>query len=327
MIEFAFPFVFLLLPAPWIVYKLVPPYRQTLPALRFPFFRAMVAATGAEARIGSMVVSRRNIQILTAILVWGLLVIALARPERIGEPIETDKAARDLILAIDISGSMDERDFRTETDEPLQRLAAVREIVGDFIEAREGDRVALIVFGSRAFIQAPFTEDLQAVRALLDQTDVGMAGPHTAIGDAIGLAIRTFEASEIQRRLLILLSDGADTNSRMSPVNAAQIAAQNGVEIHTIAVGDPGGSGENRVDTEALATIAERAGGQSFFANDTAGLSSIYERIDELAPRVVETLSFRPRQPLAHLALSAAAILILLAEIWLLFGSRRRMRA
>lgn len=327
MIEFALPLAFILLPAPWIIWKFVPPHRQTIPALRYPFFRTIVAATGTEARSGSLVVLRQRLQMITAMIVWALIVLALARPERIGEPVETNKAARDLILAIDISGSMDERDFRSDTGEPLQRLAAIRAIVGDFIEARDGDRVALIMFGSRAFIQAPFTEDLKAVRALLGQTEVGMAGPHTAIGDAIGLAIRTFETSEIEKRLLILLSDGADTNSRMSPINAAEIAAQNGVEIHTIAVGNPDGSGENRVDTEALSDIATRAGGQSFFANDIAGLNSIYKRIDELAPRAVETLSFRPREPLSHLALATAAILILFAETWLLFEKRRKARA
>ncbi|MEM7429507.1 MAG: VWA domain-containing protein [Pseudomonadota bacterium] len=209
MIELAFPLALILLPLPWLVWKLVPPYRQTVASLRLPFFRRIVADTGAEARSGSLVVARRRLQMVTAIVVWVLLVLALARPERVGEPVEVTKAARDLVLAIDISGSMDERDFRSADGEPLQRLAAVKDIVGDFIEARDGDRVALIVFGTRAFLQAPFTEDLQTVRNLLDGTEVGMAGPHTAIGDAIGLAIRTFQGSEIQQRLMILLSDGA----------------------------------------------------------------------------------------------------------------------
>ena len=229
-----------------------------------------------------------------------------------------------MVLAIDISGSMDVRDFRDADDKPVQRLDAVKRIVGDFVEARDGDRVALIVFGTQAFVQAPFTEDLQTLRQLLDQIEVGMAGPHTALGDAIGLAIRTFEASKIEQRLLIVLSDGADTGSRMSPVNAAEIAATEGVEIYTVGVGDPDGSGENRVDTAALQEIARRAKGEFFFADDLEGLERTYARIDELAPRKVETLSFRPRESLGHWPLALAMLLGLSVTAWLHFGIRRR---
>ncbi|MEM7238685.1 MAG: VWA domain-containing protein, partial [Pseudomonadota bacterium] len=267
------------------------------------------------------------VQMTVACIVWGLLVVALMRPERIGEPVEMTRAARDLVLAIDISGSMDERDFRTGDGRPLQRLEAVKGIVGTFVEQRQGDRVSLIVFGSKAFVQAPFTEDLQSVRALLEQTAVGMAGPNTVIGDAIGLAIRTFETSEVDQRLMILLSDGADTNSRMSPVNAAEIAADMGVEIHTVAVGDPGGTGENKVDLPQLRDIAERAGGEFFFAGDADELARIYARIEELAPRKVQTLSFRPRAPVGHWPLIAAIGLVLAAVTWLHATGPARGRA
>ncbi len=317
MIELANPWVLLLLPLPLLVWWLAPPYRQTTGAIRFPFFQAITQITGAEARTGSTIVRRRNLQMLVAVAVWSLVVVALARPERVGEPVEITKAARDLILAIDISGSMDERDFSKGDAEPLQRLAAVKDIVGDFVVKREGDRVALVVFGSKAFVQAPFTEDLETVRELLEQTAVGMAGPHTALGDAVGLAIRTFEASDVDQRLLILLSDGADTGSKMSPVNAAEIAAQNGVEIFTIGVGEPGTSGVNRVDTEALADIARRADGRFFFANDTDALATVYQRIDELTPRSVETLSFRSREAIGHWVLAPAALIIIFTLAWL----------
>lgn len=327
MIELHFPLALLLLPAPVLVWWLVPPYRQSVRSLRFPFFRRLVAAAEAEARGGSRVVARRMGQMIVAAVIWALLVLALARPERVGDPIEITKAARDVILAIDISGSMDERDFKTPDGQPLQRLAAVKAIVGDFVERREGDRVALIVFGTRAFVQAPFTEDLQTVRELLDQTEAGMAGPHTALGDALGLAIRTFQASKIDQRLLIVLSDGADTGSRMSPVNAAAIAAQNGVEIYTIAVGDPEGSGENRVDKQALQEIARRTGGQFFFAGDAGRLAEIYRRIEDLAPRKVETISFRPRESVGHWPLAIAAILALLTITVLHVTTRAEARA
>ena len=326
MIELGFPWALLLLPAPWLVWRFAPPHRERTPALRLPFFRRFAAAAGAEPRPGSTVLARRPLQLIVAGVVWALLVTALARPERVGEPVEIVNAARDVILAIDISGSMDARDFVAEDGSRVQRLEAVKRVVGRFIEARQGDRVALIVFGAQAFVQAPFTEDLQTVRGLLERTEVGMAGPHTVIGDAIGLAIRTFEASEIDRRLLILLSDGADTGSRMSPLNATEIAARNGVDIYTIGVGDPAASGENQVDLAALEDIAARANGQFFFADDEAGLAAVYRRIDEAAPRQVETLSFRPREPLGHWPLGAAALLTIAATGWLHGRSFRRAR-
>lgn len=309
MIELALPWALALLPLPLLVRYFMPPHREQVPALRFPFFRKVTEAVGAEPREGSVVLDRKRIQTVAATLIWILLVFALARPERVGEPVEIEKAARDVVLAIDISGSMDERDFVGRDGERMQRLEAVKRVVGDFVEARDGDRVALIIFGTKAFVQSPFTEDLRTVRDLLDQTEVGMAGPHTVIGDAIGLSIRTFEASQIEQRLLILLSDGADTGSRMSPVNAAEIAVGNGVEIFTVAVGDPEGSGEQRVDVATLEDIAARANGEFFFANEEEGLAAIYARIDALTPREVETLSFRPREPLDHILLALAALI------------------
>jgi len=277
--------------------------------------------------VGSIVRRRRRLEILIALVVWLALVVALARPERVGDPIEVTKAARDVILAIDISGSMDENDFVARDGASLQRLEGVKRVVGRFIEEREGDRVALIVFGEKAFIQSPFTEDLRTVRDLLESTEVGMAGPHTVIGDAIGLAIRTFESSEIEERLLIVLSDGADTGSRMSPVNAAEIAADNGVTIFTIGVGDPKGQGDRRVDVAALEDIAARAGGRFFFAGDEAGLESIYARIDEMSPRKIETISFRPRESLGVFPLAVASTVGLVGAIALHLLSLRRASA
>jgi len=327
VIELAFPYALLLLPAPLVVWWLVPPHRERMSGLRVPFFRRITAALGEEPRVGSIVRRRRRLEILIALVVWLALVVALARPERVGDPIEVTKAARDVILAIDISGSMDENDFVARDGASLQRLEGVKRVVGRFIEEREGDRVALIVFGEKAFIQSPFTEDLRTVRDLLESTEVGMAGPHTVIGDAIGLAIRTFESSEIEERILIVLSDGADTGSRMSPVNAAEIAADNGVTIFTIGVGDPKGQGDRRVDVAALEDIAARAGGRFFFAGDEAGLESIYARIDEMSPRKIETISFRPRESLGVFPLAVASTVGLVGAIALHLLSLRRASA
>ncbi|MEM6634709.1 MAG: VWA domain-containing protein [Pseudomonadota bacterium] len=309
MISLSAPWILLALPLPWLVWRFVPPYRETVAAFRIPFFRQIARATDQDPREGSAILARSRLQMIAAIVSWTCLVVAIAGPERVGAPIEITKSARDMVLAIDISGSMDEVDFLTAEGQRMQRLAAVQEVVTDFVAEREGDRVALIVFGTQAYLQAPLTEDLETIAELIAQTSVGMAGPHTAIGDAIGLSIRTFEASEIEERLLILLSDGADTGSLMSPINAAEIARQEGVEIYTIAVGDPEGEGENRVDTATLAEIARRSGGQSFFAGDVDALNGVYKRIDVLKPRDVETLSYRPRRSLAYVPLALAALI------------------
>lgn len=324
MIEFAHPAIFLLLPLPIAVLFLVPPYKQKSEALRFPFFRNIAKAVGQEPKPGSRVLSRSSFLMVFVGCIWCLLVTALAGPERVGEPIVQEKAARDVMLAIDISGSMDQRDFAGTDGAGTQRLDAVKRVVGDFIAEREGDRVALIVFGAKAFVQTPFTEDLSTVAELLNQTEVGMAGPHTVLGDAIGLAIKTFQTSQIEQRLLILLSDGADTGSRMTPVNAAAIAAGEGIEIITIGVGDPDGSGDQRLDEQVLKDVAAAAGGSYYFAGDETGLEDIYTRIDAQTPRQVDTVSYRPREPLSHVLVGLAFLAGFLALAFLHTRAIRR---
>ena len=309
MISLGFPWALLALPLPLAVWWLMPPKKQQVAALRFPFFRRIVETAGTDAASGAVVMRRNLLQITSAILVWALVILAMARPERIGAPIMQQRAARDVVLSIDISGSMDARDFRSPGGQVEQRLQGVREVVDGFIAGRDGDRMALIVFGSHAYVQSPLTQDLQTIRDLLAQTEVGMAGPHTALGDSIGLAIRTFEASDIKQRLLILLSDGNDTASRMSPVNAAEIARGRSIEIYTIGIGNPAATGEETVDLKALKDIAGRTGGQYFYAEDVAGLGEVYQRIDQLAPRKSETLSYRPRQMLAWIPLALATLI------------------
>lgn len=328
MISLGFPWALLALPLPLLIWWLVPPHKQQVPALRSPFFRRVVDVSGASAAEGAVVMRRGRMQMAAALLVWLLLILAMARPERVGAPIEQQRAARDVVLSIDISGSMDAKDFHAPDGSVQQRLQGVRQVVDGFIAGRDGDRMGLIVFGSRAYVQSPLTTDLRTIRDLLDQTEVGMAGPHTALGDFIGLAIRTFEASEIEQRLLILLSDGTDTASRMSPLNAAEIARDREIEIYTIGVGNPDATGEEKVDLQTLEDIAGRTGGRYFYAEDQAGLEEVYRRIDALAPRVTETLSYRPRQALAWLPLLLAALIGTLSTGLLALRNRReRARA
>ncbi|MEP2029560.1 MAG: VWA domain-containing protein [Paracoccaceae bacterium] len=322
MLTLAYPWVLIILPLPYLAWRYLPPYQEKSHAVRVPFFRSIAEAIGSEPKPGAIIRNRKRIQMMGAILCWGLVVLGLSQPQRLGEPITIEKAARDLVLAIDISGSMDDRDMRDPDGKPLQRLEAVKQVVSAFIEERDGDRIALIVFGSNAYLQIPFTEDLETAAELMMQTEVGMAGPHTALGDAIGLALRTFQTSEVEQKLLVLLSDGADTNSRMSPVNAAEIAAKEGVAIYTIGVGDENASGEGRVDLGALKDIAARANGGFYFANDPEGLRVIYEKIDELNPRLVETIKFQPKESLAHILFASALVSTLTLLFWLCFIGR-----
>lgn len=323
MLSLAYPWVLAVLPLPYLAWRFLPPFQEKASAVRVPFFKSLAIATGSEPTQGAIIRDRKRIQIIGAALCWTLVVLGLAQPQRLGDPITIEKAARDLVLAIDISGSMDDRDMKDPDGKPLQRLEAVKQVVSAFIAEREGDRIALIVFGSHAYLQIPFTEDLETAAELMLQTEVGMAGPHTALGDAIGLALRTFQTSEVEQKLLVLLSDGADTNSRMSPVNAAEIAAKEGVSIYTIGVGDENASGEGRVDLDALKDVATRANGAFYFADDSEGLREIYSKIDDLNPRLVETISFQPRETMAHIPFAVALVLTLLVLFWLNFKSRR----
>jgi Ca-activated chloride channel homolog len=326
MLEFAWPWLFLLLPLPLLVWWVLPPYRARQSSVQIPFFERLAAATGQTPQRGAVVLRRRATQMIVASLIWLLIVTALARPQWVSDPLTHEVSARDLILAVDISGSMDQSDFRTSDGQTLTRLDGVKRVIKDFIARRRGDRIALILFGTRAYLQLPFTQDLATAELLLEQTQVGMAGQQTAIGDTIGLAIKTFESSTAKQKLLVLLTDGNDTASRVPPEHAADIARQNGVVVYTIGVGDPAASGENRVDLAALQTVASTTGGQFFRAEDGAQLQAIYADIDRLAPAKLQTLSWRPKLPLFQWPLGAAVLLSLLLWLALLASSAWRHR-
>lgn len=323
MLELAYPFALLALPLPLLIWWLLPPHREQVSALRIPFFAETVAAVGVDAQSGAMILRRRWLQRIASILVWSLLVVGLAKPELIGEPIVRTEAARDVMLAIDLSASMDYKDFAGEGGTLSRRLDGVQRVVDKFVAERSDDRIGLIVFGDKAYLQLPFTRDLKSARALVDLMEVGMAGPRTAIGDAIGLAIKNFESSELDDQLLILLTDGNDTASKMTPINAAAIAAENDIVIYTIGVGDTEARGEDRVDFEALESVAARTGGAFFEATDESSLQQVYARIDELAVADVKTTEWRPRKSLLQWPAGAALIISVLTYL-LLLGTRRR---
>lgn len=326
-IEFAWPWAFALLPLPLLVWWLLPPYRERQASVHVPFFARLAEATGQTPQQGAVVLRRRRLQMIAAVAVWILMVTALARPQWVGDPVTREVSARDLILAVDISGSMEQVDFRTADGTVLQRLDGVKRVLHDFIGRRRGDRVALILFGTKAYVQVPFTRDLATAQQLLDQTQVGMAGQQTVIGDSIGLAIKAFEASQAQQKLVILLTDGNDTASRVPPDHAADIARQKGVIVYTIGVGDPDAGGDNRVDLAALRTVADTTGGRFFRAEDGAQLEKIYGDIDRLAPARLETQSWRPKLPLYQWPLGAGVVLGLVAWLVLLADGMWKRRS
>jgi Ca-activated chloride channel family protein len=262
---------------------------------------------------------------MIAPLAWILIVTAMARPQFVEPPIEKVESVRDLMLAVDLSGSMDTADMFDRNGDRVQRLDAVKLVVDDFISRRKGDRIGIIVFGNQAFLQAPFTLDHDVVRSLLQQTQPRMAGPQTMLGDAIGLTIKVFENSEAKDRVLVLLTDGNDTGSKVPPKKAAEIAADHHIAIHTIAMGDPQSTGEAAMDLDMLKDIADVTGGTPFRADDRAQLENIYRKIDALIPIEIETHSYRPTRPLYHWPLGVAVLLVVLYHI--LMGGSQALRA
>jgi Ca-activated chloride channel family protein len=230
------------------------------------------------------------------------------------------------MLLVDLSGSMETADFTNAAGETVQRLDAVKEVLDGFLTRREGDRVGLIVFGNAAFVQVPFTSDLAACRLLLEEAAVRMAGPRTAFGDAIGLAITLLERSEVADRVIIALTDGNDTGSSVPPPEASRIAADRGVTIHVVGVGDPAASGEQALDEEALRGVAAAAGGRYFHAADRAELEAIYAELDRLDTREIETESWRPRRELFQWPLGGFLVLGVAGHAWTLLGRGWRGR-
>jgi len=242
--------------------------------------------------------------------------VALARPQRIDPPIEKSLPTRDLLLLIDLSTSMTKEDFTSAAGKPVDRLVAVKEVVGEFLTQREGDRVGLVVFGSAAFLQVPFTTDLDLSRQLLDETAIGMAGPRTALGDAIGLGIHLFEDSTMEVQTIIALTDGNDTESKVPPVEAGRIARDRGITIHTVAVGDPQTVGEEKLDEATLKEVASTAGGTYSLAMNRGELEQIYTKLDEVETTAVETVRDFPRSELFYWPLGLALGIAALAAAW-----------
>lgn len=314
MWKFDFPWAFLLLPLPVLVWWLVPAYRTTASAVRMPFFHEIAKAAGEKPAPGGVRLRSNWLQRLMMPLLWTLLVIAAARPVYVEAPVTHEEPARDLMLAIDLSQSMSTRDFvNAATGERMDRLTAVKRVVADFVAKRKGDRIGLVVFGQAAYPQAPLTLDHESVQVLLNQMQIGMAGARTAIGDAIGLTVKLMDNSPASEKVLILLTDGNDTASAIPPEQAAEIAKGHKLVIHTIGIGDPEATGEDRVDLEALQRIADITGGRAFHAlGKEEDLVEVYQTLDKITPDKVKREIYRPQRDFFWIPLAVALLVFTL---------------
>ncbi|GJG96959.1 VWA domain-containing protein [Cupriavidus pauculus] len=327
MIAIAYPWMFVLLPLPLLVWWRLPAYRETSASVRLPFFGEVASAAGLQPAAGAHVPRRGLLLHLLAPLAWVLIVAALARPQWLEPPIYKSEPVRDLLLALDLSQSMDTRDFKDPAGQVEARVQAVRQVVSNFVAHRPGDRIGLIVFGDAPYPLAPFTLDHTLVRTLIDDSVPGMAGASTSLGDAIGLGIKMFDNSHAVEKVLILLTDGNDTASRMPPARAADIAKTRGVVVHTVGIGDPAATGEQKVDLDTLKQIAATTGGRYFFGADQTALASIYATLDRVTPHKEKTLSWRPRRELFMWPLGAAVLLVLAYQIGMAAYARMLTRA
>ncbi|MGB0205894.1 MAG: vWA domain-containing protein [Neptuniibacter sp.] len=315
MFEFAWPWVWVLLPLPLLVRMFAPAAAVgSSNALKVPFIDQMERAVGHHT--GKVRASRQG-KLLLALLIWSLFVASAAKPQWLGDPIAQQLEGRDLVLAVDLSESMLEKDFRLN-GRLINRLVATKVVTGDFIERREGDRIGLILFAGQAYYQAPLTHDRQTVKTFLDEAQAGLAGKSTAIGDAIGLAVKRFKELESKQRILILLTDGTNNAGVLDPMAAAQLAKDFGVKVYTIGVAGggqlagPGGdvrsllndylaaTPQSSIDERTLKAIANKTGGQYFSAGNLKELAGIYSALDELEPVEQDSEFYRPIEPLFH---------------------------
>jgi len=327
MLSFAWPWAFLLLPLPLLIYFTWPRAGREEAALLVPFFREVASLAPRAAAKGGL---RRPGLLLLLTLIWLLLVAALARPQWVGGPTALPVVGRDLMVAVDISGSMAQEDMVVGASQ-VSRLDLVKKVVGDFLDRRVGDRVGLLLFGTEAYIQAPLTFDRQTVKILLNEALIGFAGKQTSLGDAILLAVKHLKDRPASSRVLILLTDGTNTAGKVEPLTAADLAGKTGVRIYTIGVGAAEMVvqtffGDQRVnpsadlDENTLGKIATATGGRYFRARDSAELAEIYQVIDHLEPVEQASEIYRPIQSFFYWPLAGALGLSFLVALLLVAG-------
>jgi Ca-activated chloride channel family protein len=317
MFELALPWVFILLPLPlcsWFLLKRV--HLQLSTALKVPFFRAMVGLVEHEKRAFN-----KQLHIGLWLLVWSLLLLALSGPHWVGQPIPLSREGYNIMLAMDISPSMDVSDMQLN-GHPATRLQVVKQAAEQFVQDRAGDKIGLILFGERAYLLTPLTYDRHSVMMRLDDATVGLAGNTTSLGDALGLAIKRLQNVPANGRMIILLTDGANNSGVLAPLKAAELARADGIKVYTIGLNsqlDPhtfGGmflnmNGAADLDEHTLKAIAKMTGGRYFRATDMHSLQSIYRIINRMTTVKQEQATVRPQHEYYAWPLTLAFLLFM----------------
>lgn len=336
MLEFTWPWAFLLLPLPLLIYRLMSRAPRQDAALYVPFFRSLSRLQSDNENL----TSGRLLNLIFCIAIWLLLVLAASRPQWLGEPINLPSTGRDLMLSVDISGSMEAQDM-VVGNRQASRIDVVKAVVGDFVERREGDRLGLILFAAHAYIQAPLTFDRATVGKLLDEADIGIIEESaTAIGDAIGLAVKHLRERPENSRVLVLLTDGVNNAGAVTPEQAGQLAETESIKIYTIGIGADqvvqrtffGARSINpsaELDEESLTRIAESTGGRYFRARNVEDLVEIYAELDLLETIEQDEQTYRPTRVLFYWPLGIAVLisflLALLTIPWTSLSGRARI--
>lgn len=308
MLTLAWPWLLLLLPLPLLI-------RQ----------KNTKQLTGGELNMPGIAHTRevtvsqgRNTSRLFYYLMWALLVLAVARPQWVGQPIDIPTKGRDLMVAVDLSGSMQIEDM-VLNGRAVDRFSVIRQVVSDFIAKRKGDRLGLILFADHAYLQTPLTPDRRSVAQYMREAQIGLVGKQTAIGEAIALAVKRFDKVKNSNRILVLLTDGSNNAGNIEPMEAARIAAKRHVTIYTIGVGvdvmqPQGFFGTQQVnpsadlDEQTLSAIAKLTHGRYFRARNPQELQQIYEEINKLQPVSRDQQSYRPRSELFYWPLGLALL-------------------
>lgn len=323
MINFEWPWLLLALPLPLLVYWLPAKNKAPSAALRMPtMFKGISSTEQGENN------NKSSLLILT--LVWILLVIASTRPQWLGEAVNIPSESREMMLAVDLSGSMQVEDMSLN-GRTVNRLDMLKVVLGDFIERRSSDQLGLILFADDAYMQTPMTFDKKTVKQMLDESVLGLVGKKTAIGDAIALAVKRFDAKKQSNRVLILLTDGQNTAGKITPDQALELAIAKEITIYTIGIGadvmlQRSLFGTRRVnpsselDEASLQNIAEQTKGQYFRARSSEDMAQIYKLLDELEPVEQEQKQMRPLTALFYWPLSIALMISFLYMLWLSFN-------
>lgn len=309
--EIAYKWMFFLLPIPLLVYALLPALRKRRLALITPSFMRAATISGQKPEKRAWVTRRNIFGWITLMLCWICLLGAASSPRLVGEPEKQTKLVRSFLIAADISFSMAERDW-VVGGKRMTRWEAVRSIMKDFVEQRKSDQIGLVMFATHAYLQAPLTVDLPTITWLLDETEVGMAGQMTSLGEAIGYSIKVFRNDTIKQKVMLLLTDGVDSGEDIAPLDAAQAARKDSITIYTLGIGKARGSGGYNIDEKGMTEIAHLTGGKYFNAMNEGELKKVYDELNKLQPVEYEDQQYKPVQLLYYYPLLAAIALGLL---------------